>query len=217
MAASGNKLTVAVEEYLSELRRIRATGAGTEERSYYPALRDLLNSVGGTLRPKVFGIIELGQQGAGHPDIGLFAAGQVQKGQPKQGQLPDCGVVEVKPARRRCLAHLRQRPGQPVLGALPARAGHQHPRLRAAGRRLTGQPGQAGDLPAGRVRRQLRGTGCNTPAPSPTASARRWPSTWAAPCPTGPRWRNPATWPGCWPPTPATGWPGSKRPATHRP
>ena len=98
MAGKANKLTAAVEEYLAELRRVRGTGAGTEERSYYPALHNLLNSVGETLRPRVFSVIELGEQGAGHPDLGLFAAGQRQKGQPRQGQLPDCGVVEVKAA-----------------------------------------------------------------------------------------------------------------------
>ncbi len=98
MAASGNKMKTAAGDYFAELRRVRATGAGTEERSYYPALRDLLNSVGDTLRPKVFSVIELEQQGAGHPDLGLFAAKQVSKGQPKQGQLPESGVVEVKPA-----------------------------------------------------------------------------------------------------------------------
>ena len=38
----------------------------------------------------------MAQQGAGHPDFGLYAAKQVQKGQPKEGQLPECGVVEVK-------------------------------------------------------------------------------------------------------------------------
>ena len=96
MAAIGKKLKAAVEDYFTELRRVRATGAGTEERSYYPALHDLLNSVGCTLRPKMFSVIELGQQGAGHPDLGLFAARQVSKGQPKQGQLPEGGVVEVK-------------------------------------------------------------------------------------------------------------------------
>ena len=88
MAATGRKLAAAVKEYLTELRRIRATGAGTEERSYYPALCDLLNSVGDTLRPKMFSVIKLGQQGAGHPDLGLFAARQVSKGLPKQGQFP---------------------------------------------------------------------------------------------------------------------------------
>ena len=91
-------MTAVVEDYLAELQRIRGTGAATEERSYYPPLRDLLNAVGRTLRPKVFSVIELGQQGAGHPDIGLFAANQVSKGQPRQGQLPASGVVEVKGA-----------------------------------------------------------------------------------------------------------------------
>ena len=103
MATNASKLTAAVGEYLAELRRVRDTGAATEERSYYPALRDLLDAVGNTLRPKVFSVIELGQQGAGHPDIGLFAANQVSKGQPRPsassgGQLPASGVVEVKAA-----------------------------------------------------------------------------------------------------------------------
>ena len=43
-------------------------------------------------------VSQLAQQGAGHPDFGLYAARQVSKGQPKQGQLPDSGVVEVKAA-----------------------------------------------------------------------------------------------------------------------
>ena len=98
MAASGRKLTAAVEEYLAELRRIRATGGSTGELSYYPPLNNLLNAVGGSLRPKVHCVSQLAQQGAGHPDFGLYAAGQVSKGQPKQGQLPEGGVVEVKAA-----------------------------------------------------------------------------------------------------------------------
>ncbi len=73
-------------------------GGATGERSYYPALSNLLNAVGGALRPKVFCVSEMAQQGAGHPDFGLYAAKQVQKGQPKEGQLPECGVVEVKSA-----------------------------------------------------------------------------------------------------------------------
>ena len=98
MAASGNKLKAAVEEYLAELRRIRATGGGTGELSYYPPLNNLLNAVGGSLRPRVYCVSQLAQQGAGHPDFGLYAARQVSKGQPKQGQTPEGGVVEVKPA-----------------------------------------------------------------------------------------------------------------------
>ena len=98
MAASGNKLKAAVEEYLAELRRIRATGGGTGELSYYPPLNNLVNAVGGSLRPRVHCISQLAEQGAGHPDFGVYAARQVSKGQPKQGQVPEGGVVEVKPA-----------------------------------------------------------------------------------------------------------------------
>ena len=41
---------------------------------------------------------ELAEQGAGHPDFGLYAKRQVQKGTPRPGQIPERGVVEVKPA-----------------------------------------------------------------------------------------------------------------------
>ena len=96
MAETRTKLTTAVENYLADLRRIRASGGATDELSYYPPLSNLLNAVGGTLRPKVFCIVQLAQQGAGHPDCGLYASKQVQRGTPQEGQLPECGVVEVK-------------------------------------------------------------------------------------------------------------------------
>ena len=92
------KLTTAVEEYFSDLRRIRASGGATGERSYYPALTNLLNAVGGALKPQVFCVSELAEQGAGHPDLGLFARQQLQKGKPRPGQVPERGVVEVKSA-----------------------------------------------------------------------------------------------------------------------
>ena len=91
------KLATAVEAYFADLRRIRASGGATDELSYYPPLTNLLNAVGGTLKPKVFCISQLAQQGAGHPDFGLYAARQIQKGKHSQGQLPECGVLEVKP------------------------------------------------------------------------------------------------------------------------
>ena len=97
MAATGARLTTAVQEYLDDLRRVRASGGATGERSYYPPLASLLNAVGAALRPRVFCVGELAQQGAGHPDFGLYAARQVQRGRPREGQLPECGVVEVKP------------------------------------------------------------------------------------------------------------------------
>lgn len=92
------KLTTAVETYLADLRRVSASGGATGERSNYGPLASLLNAVGATLKPKVFCVGELADQGAGHPDFGLYAAKQVQKGQPREGQIPECSVVEVKPA-----------------------------------------------------------------------------------------------------------------------
>ena len=98
MTERTSKLGLAVETYFDDLWRIRASGGGTHERSYYPPLTNLLNAVGAALRPKVFCVSELAHQGAGHPDLGLYAAKQVQRGQPREGQTPEGGVVEVKPA-----------------------------------------------------------------------------------------------------------------------
>ena len=90
------RLIEAVEDYLSGLRRIRASGGATGERSSYGPLAELLNAVGATLKPKVFCVGELADQGAGHPDFGLYTARQVQRGRPREGQVPERGVVEVK-------------------------------------------------------------------------------------------------------------------------
>ena len=92
------RLTAAVEHYLTDLQRIRASGSATGERSRYGPLANLLNAVGGALKPKVFCVGELADQGAGHPDFGLYSSRQVQKGQPRPGQTPERGVVEVKGA-----------------------------------------------------------------------------------------------------------------------
>ena len=98
MPATTATLTTAVEDYLSDLYQRRATGGATGERSTYGPLEKLLNAVGQTLKPKVLCVGELADQGAGHPDFGLYAARQLQKHQPKQGQIPERGVVEVKSA-----------------------------------------------------------------------------------------------------------------------
>ncbi|MDE2890693.1 MAG: N-6 DNA methylase [Gemmatimonadota bacterium] len=96
MNRTTTKLTSSVEEYFTDLHRIRSTGGGTGERSSYGPLANLLNAVGKTLKPKVFCVGELADQGAGHPDFGLYTAKQVQKGRPREGQTPERGVVEVK-------------------------------------------------------------------------------------------------------------------------
>ncbi|MDE0332840.1 MAG: N-6 DNA methylase [Nitrospinae bacterium] len=98
MSITNKKLTAAVESYLSDLKHIRASGGATGERSYYSTLDKLIGAVGGLLRPKVFCVPELADQGAGHPDFGLYAARQVQRGEPREGQTPERGVVEVKSA-----------------------------------------------------------------------------------------------------------------------
>ena len=96
--ATSTKLTAAVEAYFADLRRVRASGGATGERSSYGPLTNLLNTIGATLKPKVFCVGELADQGAGHPDFGLYTARQVQKGRPRDGQTPERGVVEVKAA-----------------------------------------------------------------------------------------------------------------------
>jgi len=89
----------AVEACFVDLGRMRASGGATGERSSYGPLANLLNAVGATLKPKVFCIQELADQGAGHPDFGLYTAKQVQRGQRREGQIPERGVVEVKSAQ----------------------------------------------------------------------------------------------------------------------
>ena len=94
---TNRKLIQAVEDYFTDLRLVRGSGGATNERSLYVPLANLLNAVGGALRPKVFCVQELADQGAGHPDFGLYTTQQVQKGKPKSVQKPERGVVEVKP------------------------------------------------------------------------------------------------------------------------
>ena len=96
MTGTNTKPTAAVEAYFADLGRVRASGGATGERSSYGPLANLLNAVGATLKPKVFCVQELADQGAGHPDFGLYAAKQVQRDQPREGQPPERGVVEVK-------------------------------------------------------------------------------------------------------------------------
>ena len=96
MTGTTVRLTTAVETYCADLRRVRASGGATSERSSYGPLSVLLNAVGAALKPKVFCVGELADQGAGHPDFGLYTARQVQRGRPRKGQVPERGVVEVK-------------------------------------------------------------------------------------------------------------------------
>ena len=80
-----------VETYLEDLYAIRSSGGAVKETSYYPALSNLLNEVGKTLKPRVRCIINIQNAGAGLPDGGLYSAEQFQKqskGELREGQLP---------------------------------------------------------------------------------------------------------------------------------
>jgi hypothetical protein len=91
-----DKLEQIIAAYFSDLRDKHGLGAGTPERSYYPAVAKLLDAIGEQLKPKVLCLSDLSNTGAGQPDFGLYAANQVQKGEPKKGQSPERGVIEMK-------------------------------------------------------------------------------------------------------------------------
>ena len=83
-------------EYLAGIARIRDTGAGTGEISYYGCLAGALNAIGATLKPRVFCVPNLRNRGVGFPDMGLFAGADVGAAdQWPEGRPPDRGVVEI--------------------------------------------------------------------------------------------------------------------------
>jgi hypothetical protein len=87
-----------LETYLTE---ISALHGATRETSGYPALANLLNTIGQTLKPKVKCILHPKNSGAGIPDGGLFTPEQLKnRGEEESfvGQLPARGAIEVKPA-----------------------------------------------------------------------------------------------------------------------
>lgn len=87
------------EHYIRELYDIRSLGAGVNELSYYPALSNLLNGIGGTLSPQVRCVMNLKNLGAGMPDGGLFTPNQFSKSlnvMPLEPGNPERGVIEVK-------------------------------------------------------------------------------------------------------------------------
>jgi hypothetical protein len=72
-----------VERYLAELAHLRRAGAGVDELSGYPALKNLLDGIGSKPRPKVRTVMSLRHLGAGLPDSGLFTASQFTRGAPR--------------------------------------------------------------------------------------------------------------------------------------
>ena len=78
------------------MHRRHATGATTAEAFISGPLENLLNTIGATLKPKVLCVGQAGNIGGGQPDFGLFTAKQLQHGRPREGAVPERGVIEVK-------------------------------------------------------------------------------------------------------------------------
>jgi type ISP restriction-modification system protein/N-6 DNA methylase len=88
-----------LEKYLHDLHEIHSSHSAVDETPYYGSLEVLLNEIGKSLKPRVRCIIHPKNKGAGLPDGGLFTAEQFDKKsgeQPKNGQLPARGSMEVK-------------------------------------------------------------------------------------------------------------------------
>ncbi len=87
-----------MEHYLKEWHDIYATGAGVPEESYYGPLLNLLNAVGGVMKPHVRCIGQLRNTGGGEPDFRPFHAGtdSARQWRATPRQKPARGVVEVK-------------------------------------------------------------------------------------------------------------------------
>src|SRR5580700_5479881 len=88
-----------LEEYLREMHDIRSSGSAVKETSYYPALSNLLNGIGKSLKPRVRCVINIKNRGVGIPDGGLFSSDQLQRsagGDIPEGTIPSRGGIEVK-------------------------------------------------------------------------------------------------------------------------
>lgn len=88
----------AVKDYFAQMMKIRGTGGGTEEESYYPPLKALMDEIGGTMPSPVMCVSQLRNQGADHPDFGLYAESQFGSEPPVlgHGEHPKHGVIEAK-------------------------------------------------------------------------------------------------------------------------
>jgi hypothetical protein len=89
-----------VESFLDAVGAIRSTRAGTPETAYYPAVANLLDAVGKTLRPRVLCVPHPARGKAGIPDFGLFEQAKSRRSEQPEwvaAVTPERGVVEVKP------------------------------------------------------------------------------------------------------------------------
>jgi hypothetical protein len=94
-------MSAPLQGYLQALHRTRASGAATNEPSFYSALETLLDTVGEDLDPEVRCVMELKSAGAGNPDGGLFLDRQLDDtplfdDTDDPVPLPARGAIEVK-------------------------------------------------------------------------------------------------------------------------
>ena len=78
-----------VEDYLADLRKIRASSGATGERSGYGPLANLLNEIGGGLKPKVFCVGESAELQGWLREVRLVRNRSIEC---VPAGLPDCGV-----------------------------------------------------------------------------------------------------------------------------
>ena len=89
-----------VETYLEELYAIRSSGGAVKETSYYPALSNLLNEVGKTLKPRVRCTINIQNAGSGLPGGGLYTLDLFQKPSERlTARRPIARVAESRPSQ----------------------------------------------------------------------------------------------------------------------
>ena len=93
-----------LEKFLRDTTDIHSSHSAVDETSYYGAIEALFNEIGKSLKPRVRCILHPKNKGAGLPDGGLFTAEQFDKKsdarkEPKEGQLPARGAIEVKPPK----------------------------------------------------------------------------------------------------------------------
>jgi len=87
----------ASETYFKGLNQVRKSGGGTPERSQYTIFANFVTTIGSILTPKVYCVADLTNLGAGHPDFGLFTHQQLDDSEIRKGQIPERGVIELKP------------------------------------------------------------------------------------------------------------------------
>ena len=99
--------------FFTDVRDTHASGVGVKETSYYPALANLFNALGKTLKPRVRCIVHPHSIGAGLPDGALITADQKSQLLPTRS-LKDSYLSRrhrSKASKRRCPCDRQKRAG----------------------------------------------------------------------------------------------------------